>query len=300
MEKNIVFQNLTEENATFPDALERRFSHLSEAARLLLPEEPISKEELPGVLADVGQELLSRLSATEVLPSHALTSHMPALHQAFSDLCEHDMAFFAQRMASLLSDRGLSLIEALPTVSSPYHVAYLQNPMTEKVFDQLSRRFPDAVKLPVESFRMAAEAVTEGRAVACFLPMEDATLHKIPTFFSLLEQYNFTIQAQEAEDDSVGSTRYLLLSYHRLPIRQAKRQYFSCRYIPSKKSLPGAVLRAAAFYGLSPLRFSMDLAPSSEQPSYLFTASFDRGDPVAFLTYLYLFSASVSFYGIYS
>ncbi len=279
--------------------MERRFAQITEAASLLLPQDEIQKEELSGVLADVGREFLSRLTATEPSYADALPMHLPALHQAFLGLFENDMAFFAERITSLLARRSLLPTEPPPKTEPPYRVAYVSNPMTEAAFRTLLLRFPDAVPLAAESFRMAAEAVTEGRASACFLPMEDASLHRIPAFFQILDAYNLSIVAEEAGDSSLGSMHYALLSYHSLPVKGERRR-FSCRYIPSEATPPGAVLRAAAYFGLSPLRFSMELTGQSERPSYFLSAACDGGDAASFLTYLYLFSASVSFYGVYA
>ncbi len=293
----IVFSNLAEENRRFPDCFERRFAWLSEAAELLLPKEEIGREELSGVLCDVGREFLRALSASRPSFTDAPELHIRELSAMTNGLFEGDAVIFADRVSGLLTARGLfSLSEEAP-LTPPFTVAYVRNPASELAFSRMRCRFPDMLPYYTDSFRAAAEAVTERRASACFLPTEDHLFQRIPTFFSILDLYSFRILARETADENGAS--FALLSDKQLMTEDGGR-YLSCRYIPSEEMQAGSVLRAAAFLGLLPIRLYQDMSPAGDRASFVLTAEIGEGGrPHAFLTYLYLFSASVYFYGIY-
>lgn len=295
--RDILVSNLRGENRTLSAFFERRAAHIADASEHLLPDElPVSDERI-GILADVGHAFLTM--AAEALPScdDALPLHRSEIDTACRAILENDAVMFASRVARRLETRQSGLLPPQEVPKAEIRVAYVRNRSSDEAFRSIFSSLSVA-PVYVNSFREAAEALDNGDADACLLPSETGSGYRMQAAFLLADEFRLRILLAEDVQDGEGEARFLLLSRHSFCLSEQPR-FMTVRFLPRDGAGVGALLRAAERYGLTVHRFYTDVVPSERTTYFLTVTLSPDGDAAAFLTYLYLFSASFQFYGVY-
>ena len=289
--------NLSYENKEAPAFFERRAAHIANAVAMLLPTEFPESEERLGVLADVGHEFLNLLSQAETDSGTVHPIHKNEILSFSHSLKETDAVMFARRAERQLVKNGIDLFPEKAELNGSLRIAYVRNKLSDEAFRRILSVRP-ATPVYVESFRLAAEMTSEGDADACLLPCETGSGYRIRAPFQLADELRLRIYGVENIPDGEGEARLLLLSAKAACITQPKG-YMTLSFSPGAYPTLAMILRAAEYFGLSVFRFYTDVE-SSERSSFLLTVTLNEdAAPRAFLTYLYLFSGEIQFYGIY-
>ena len=289
--------NLSYENKEAPSFFERRAAHIANACELLLPTKLPESDERLGVLADVGHEFLNLLNQAETVDEAVHPIHKNEIFSLSRSLKDMDTVMFARRAEQRLFKNGIDLFKEKAALEGSIRIAYVRNKISDEAFRRILSTH-EATPIYVDSFRVAAEMVSEGDAEACLLPCETGNGYRIRAAFELADELRLRIYGVENIPDGEGEARLLLLSSRAISLKDMPR-YMTLRFSPSAYPSLAMILRAAEHFGLSVFRFYTDIE-ASERETFLMTAVLkENAAPRAFLAYLYLFSGSVQFYGIY-
>ena len=295
--EEVLFSNLSSENKEAPAFLERRAAHIANVCQLLMPTEFPQNEERLGILADVGHGFFRLIDRTDTVGDTLHPVHRKEILSFSHSLKEIDAVMFASRVERRLSECGVDLLGDTDFFDGILRIAYVRNKISDDAFRRLLLT-RQATPIYVDSFRLAAEMVFDGDADACLLPCETGSGYRIRAAFELSDELRLRIFGVENIPDGEGEARLLLLSSKRIFLKN-KPRYMTLRFSPSAYPSLGIILRAAEYYGLSVFRLYTDVGLSGRE-SFLMTATLKKDAvPEAFLTYLYLFSGEVQYYGIY-
>lgn len=296
--EEILTENLLTENLRVPALFERRIGQVTEAVEVMLPESDMTKDDLPGVLADVGQRYLRLVTASAPDFSDVSPIHRQKAATTFSMLSECDTASFALHASERLREQGARLFRLVPyTPSAPFFVAYVENALSNAAFATFRKTYTGAVPLYLDSVREAANAVSEGRAAFAVIPIFGAAGEILLSSLQHIENHELSICASYAPN---GDNAVKFAFVAKAPLVTAfPATLMTCRVIPSPKFSAGAVLRAASMLGMTPLRFDSYRHSAQGNHSFVLTLSLDGMSPDAFITYAYLFTASCTIYGVY-
>lgn len=296
--EEILTENLLCENRRVPALFERRIGQVAEAVDIMLPQSDMTKDDLPGVLADVGQRYLRLVTASAPDFSDVLSIHRQKAASTFCMLSECDTASFALYASEKLRERGACLFRATPFMpSAPFFVAYVENALSSAAFAAFRNTYTEAVPLYLDSVREAAIAVSEGRAAFAVIPIFGASGEILLSSLQYVEDHELSICATYAPN---GDNAVKFAFVAKTPLMTAfPAKLMTCRVTPSPKFSAGAVLRAASILGMTPLRFDSDRHSAQGNQSFVLTLSLDGMPPDAFITYAYLFAASCTVYGVY-
>ena len=296
--EEILTENLLSENNRIPALFERRIGQVVEAVDLMLPESNTTSEDLPGVLADIGQRYLRLVTASAPDFSEVATIHRQRAATTFRMLSECDAASFAQRISEKILEQGMRLFR--PKTFAPqetFFVAYVESTLSNAAFSAFRRTYGNASPLYLDSVREAVTAVSEGRAVLAMIPVFGAAGEPLASSLSHIEEHELFISAFSAPggDENI---KFAFVATEPLDTAFAAT-LMTCRVIPSPKFPAGAVLRAASVLGMHPLRFDSDRHSAQGNRSFVLTMSLDGTPPDAFIAYAHLFTASCTLYGVY-
>ena len=295
--EEVLSSNLSLENKIVPAFLEKRAAHIANAVHLLLPLRLPNSEERLGILADVGRDFLRLLEDTYPDSDGILPFHRSELLSLSRSLLEGDAAMFARRVALSLFQEGIDLLDESDAFDGEISVAYVRNKLSDEAFRRILA-IRHVKPIYVDSFKVAAEMVSNGDADACLLPTETGSGYRIRAALDLADEYRLRIYGVENLPDGEGEARLLLLSGKAIAKKQPPK-YMTLRFLPSDAFSLASILSAAEHYGLKVYRFYTDIESSGRQ-SMLMTLSFEKkAEPTAFFAYMCLFSASLQFYGVY-
>ena len=296
--EEILNENLLTENRRIPALFERRIGHVAEVVDLMFSPKDVAREDLPGILADVGQRYVRFVAASAPDFSDLPFQNRDKAKDTFRMLSEQDAAYFALLVSKKLKEQKLSLFSATPfTPTDTFFVAYVENALSNTAFSAFRDRYTGAVPLYLDSVRESVNAVSAGRAALAIIPVSGVAGELSLSSLRYVEDRELSFCAAYASEND-ESVRFAFVSKSPLSmIFPATRM--TCRLIPSSDFSAGSVLRAASMLGMTPLGFDTDRHSAHGNRGFFLTLSLDGTLPDAFIAYAYLFTASCTLYGVY-
>ncbi len=268
----------------------------TQAERLLAAaKRGISRRELLPSLADA---LPSPLLHDSVLPENRAL-----LTSAFSPLAALDRVAFIRALLERLTFLGAPIVlHELLDIKEPVaeRVAYFRNPYTDEAYDSFAAAMKNPTVQYTDSFRASSEAVREGSAGFCILPVEN-TAGELAAFADMADEFGLvrvaTARVFHADGTDVTHFALYAAAFPAIPGKEATLLRFSAR-LPDDCAL-AAHIGALSPLGASLLRFS---AEETEEGDGLRLVALCRTDPeerIPLLTYLSAFAKDCRFLGLY-
>lgn len=150
-------------------------------------------------------------------------------------------------------------------VSYSGRIAYLKNTLSDKAYKLFSKHLALYEPSPVPDFNSACEAVYDGKADYCILPIENSTDGRLGGFYNLISKYELFIcfAADIMSNDGNVRTRFALCKKNTSVFQSSKKDplwYTELLIRPNGENTMADILFYADFFGVQTLK--TDCTPS--------------------------------------
>ncbi len=303
---NVNLENLISLSSDQSILEERRMLELYELASGML----CDIEASLGDSADI-YELLSLISDEDIrteckLHEDALEDNKEGLSAYLSSLSAFDRALFCRLLIKCYSDSGKSVSEDdfLPGSVAPETFVYVRNSLSDEAFDVFSQELSDPRVVYSQSFKEAANLVSDGSVGYCLLPLEDGgdRLHTVDELiFSLDLKINGVTPVFGF--DGMANMKYAMVGkYINMPKTSGEDdRYLEIRLPTSSELSLGELIGAAESFGHTIYRINTVTLNTDEGEKSYYTIVFrdNSKEFIHLLTYLTLFTGDFIPVGIY-
>ncbi len=236
------------------------------------------------------------------LHDHALPAHRPSLYRAFASLSALDRVSFVQALLERFAILGHPLCakELLPCEDTPLgRVAYFRNPYTDEAYEIFCEQLPSPTVQYTDSFRLSCEAVYDGSASFCILPIAN-TEGELSTFTDMADELELVRVAlcRIFHADGTDVTHFALY---------AKAFFFpgdEDRHLRFSVPLQGAqeiacLMSALSLLGTEPITLSGKDSEDGEHTLLSLVCRVSAESCIPLLTYLTVFADGWRFLGLY-
>ncbi len=236
-----------------------------------------------------------------------LPEHLADVTARARELRGLDRAMLCRMLCERMSEIGrpLSEREFLPADITDGSVIYVRNQFADEAFDVFSVELNNPKVGYAAGFRDCAQAVSEGRAGYCLLPLEERGGTRLPTVAELIYRYDFKINSVTPVFgyDAGADLKYALVSKHFTvpPSALGDDRYIELRLGASAETSLSELLSAAAFLGMSVYRINtVTLLTEGEESTFFSMVLRDGGRVLTpFLCYVTLFAPDLVPVGVY-
>ena len=236
------------------------------------------------------------------LHDHALPAHRPSLCRAFDSLSALDRVSFVQALLERLVALGHPLCAeelVLCEDISVGRVAYFRTPYTDEAYEIFCEQLPSPTVQYTDSFRLSCEAVHDGSASFCILPIAN-TEGQLSAFTDMADRQGLVRVAlcRVFHADGTDVTHFALY---------AKAFFFpgdEDRHLRFSVPLQGAqeiscLMSALSLLGTEPLSFSGMESEDGENTVLSLVCRVSAESCIPLLTYLTVFADGWRFLGLY-
>ena len=149
------------------------------------------------------------------------------------------------------------------------NVAYLKNTLTDKVYKLFSKNLASAQSVYMADFNSVCEAVYDGKADYCILPIENSTDGRLGGFYSLISKYELFVclGADTLSNDGNVRTRFALCKKNASIFQAHKKNspyYAELIVTPSDENTMSDILFYADFFGVRTVKTDCTPTPYSD------------------------------------
>ena len=300
---DITLDNLSALEESGARIVERRACEISELADSVVDFSKELYSEGMGIY-----EILSLVSAgLGDITAHQITSGL-ALYSAHSDfVSSFDRAELATLFVDRLRSSGIAIAprDLLPSEERDGRIVYVKNALADEAYEVFTADLDDARVKYVTSFKEAADAVADGEASYCLLPLEERGGSRLAPVSDIIFRRDLRICAITPVFgfDGNADMKYALLSsgYSVPELSPDDDGYLEIRIRADEGLTLAELITVASYYGISVYRINTQTFDTEEDNETYHDLVFRSSgiDFTPLLVYLTLFSSAYVPIGMY-
>lgn len=300
---DITLDNLSALEESGARIVERRACEISELADSVVDFSKELYSEGMGIY-----EILSLVSAgLGGITAHQITSGL-ALSSAHSDFASSfDRAELATLFVDRLRSSGIAIAprDLLPSEERDGRIVYVKNALADEAYEVFTADLDDARVKYVTSFKEAADAVADGEASYCLLPLEERGGSRLAPVSDIIFRRDLRICAITPVFgfDGNADMKYALLSsgYSVPELSPDDDGYLEIRIRADEGLTLAELITVASYYGISVYRINTQTFDTEEDNETYHDLVFRSSgiDFTPLLVYLTLFSSAYVPIGMY-